>query len=340
MRKIIYFICCLLILLACTGEKTIETVPEYSISIKKKVTDVFLGRPSEIAYMDSFLLISDNMNETLLDIYDLKGDSMFSRVLNVGQGPDELLSPITVEVSEEEHELYILQRQNSQMNTYSFYDLMQGKFQPQKSVNLQDADRAIAVCNGFLASGFYEDGTFHLFDTNGKKLASIDIYPSYIQELKDIYEKYKLGQGYFAYNHNSHVLVFAFYFTGDVFFYSMEGNQLFQQNYFSFGNGKIKRKIESLKSNINIEGDDIVYSYGAYNAGNYFYILYSGKTLKEEQSSKKGDYILKFDLEGNFICKYKHDFPVIDMCFANNGDFYAISQSENLEYNIITFSLD
>ena len=46
---------------------------------------------------------------------------------------------------------------------------------------------------------------------------------------------------------------------------------------FSFGNGKIKRKIESLKSNINIEGDDIVYSYGAYNAGNYFYILYSGK---------------------------------------------------------------
>ena len=36
--------------------------------------------------MDSFLLISDNMNETLLDIYDLKGDSMFSRVLNVGQG--------------------------------------------------------------------------------------------------------------------------------------------------------------------------------------------------------------------------------------------------------------
>ena len=224
------------------------------------------------------------------------------------------------------------------MNTYSFYDLMQGKFQPQKSVNLQDADRAIAVCNGFLASGFYEDGTFHLFDTNGKKLASIDIYPSYIQELKDIYEKYKLGQGYFAYNHNSHVLVFASYFTGDVFFYSMEGNQLFQQNYFSFGNGKIKRKIESLKSNINIEGDDIVYSYGAYNAGNYFYILYSGKTLKEEQSSKKGDYILKFDLEGNFICKYKHDFPVIDMCFANNGDFYAISQSENLEYNIITFS--
>ena len=91
MRKIIYFICCLLILLACTGEKTIETVPEYSISIKKKVTDVFLGRPSEIAYMDSFLLISDNMNETLLDIYDLKGDSMFSRVLYVGQGPDELL---------------------------------------------------------------------------------------------------------------------------------------------------------------------------------------------------------------------------------------------------------
>ena len=149
MRKIIYFICCLLILLACTGEKTIETVPEYSISIKKKVTDVFLGRPSEIAYMDSFLLISDNMNETLLDIYDLKGDSMFSRVLNVGQGPDELLSPITVEVSEEEHELYILQRQNSQMNTYSFYDLMQGKFQPQKSVNLQDADRAIAVVMDF-----------------------------------------------------------------------------------------------------------------------------------------------------------------------------------------------
>lgn len=50
--------------------------------------------------------------------------------------------------------------------------------------------------------------------------------------------------------------------------------------------------------------------------------------------------ILKFDLEGNFICKYKHDFPVIDMCFADNGDFYAILQSENLEYNIITFSLD
>lgn len=105
---------------------------------------------------------------------------MFSRVLNVGQGPDELLSPITVEVSEEERELYILQRQNSQMNTYSFYDLMQGTFHPQKSVNLQDADRATAVCNGFLASGFYEDGTFHLFDTSGKNLASIDIYPSYM----------------------------------------------------------------------------------------------------------------------------------------------------------------
>lgn len=70
---------------------------------------------------------------------------------------------------------------------------------------------------------------------------------------------------------------FCFLFYRRCLFYSMEGNQLFQQNYFSFGNGKIKRKIESLKSNINIEGDDIVYSYGAYNAGNYFYILYSGK---------------------------------------------------------------
>lgn len=340
MKHIFYTICFLYLFSSCTEIKTIDSVPEHDIKITKNITNIFLGRPTEISYLDGFLLVSDNMDETLLDIYDLKGDSILSRIFKRGHGPDELLSPITLDVSEKKNEVYVFQRQNSQMNTYSFSNLLHGDYQPKKRAVLQDADRAININNGYLASGLFKDASFHLFDLNGEKMIPADIYPYYIQKIDDISERYKLGQGYFAYNYNSNILAFASYFTGDISFYSIKGNKLSEIKHFSFGDGRIKKKIEASSKIVNIEENDIVYSYGICSTNHYFYVLFSGKTMKEEKKSKAGNYILKFDLEGNVICKYKHDFPIIDICFSKDNDFYAISQSENLEYNIIAFSLN
>lgn len=336
-RNVIYvfFLC---ILSACSQQRILDSVPEYSVTINAEMKKLFLGRPSEIACIDNFLIISDNMGETLLDIYDLKNDSVVCRILNVGQGPNELLPPVMMEASEIDRKINILQRRTSRMSVYSFDDLLQGDDNPQSVLNIEEADRVVSIHDGFIASGFYEGGLFRFFDSEGQSQETVDIYPAYISAFKDIHERYKFGQGYFAYNSVNNLLVFASYFTGDVSFYSVNDGTLDLKSHLSLGNSRFERKLAG--GNVNIEGNDIVYSYGAYSTNDYFYILYSGKTMEEEQVRKQGNYILKFDMQGNLVCKYKHDFPIINMCFTSQGDAYAISQSDKLEYNVIKFYLN
>ena len=338
MKKIIYLLCVIFIT-ACSRTNSIDNIQEHSVAIDRELPNLFLGKPSGIVVIDNYLVIADYMGETLLTIYDLNTDSIVSRAINMGQGPNDLVPPIIIGASHKERAIDVFQRRSSKYSVFLLDELLKGKSRKQNEVELSESDRAISIPHGFLATGYYLDGLFRFFDYNGRVLSTEDVYPPYFQKLKDSGEKYKLGQSLFAYNRHCNVLMSASYFTGEVSFFLVDVKKMTMMQQVLLGDGGIEQKIESLGTNINIDADDIVYCYGAYSTDNNFYVLYSGKTMQEEQKQKQGTYILEFDLKGQLKCRYKFTFPIVDMCITNEKKVYAISQSEDLEYVILSFNL-
>lgn len=345
MKKSIYIISLLLFCLSCNdrqnGENinSIEDFPFQSLSSERLSTDFFLANPYQLEVVDSLLWIMDEVDGCLIAIYDLHKKQLVNRAVQKGQGPMEVLPPLSMDISINSNNLILFQRQNGIITSYSMNDLLQGLVQEINRVQFKQADRLIEIPKGYLTMGAYDDGMFKIWSENGEMLNAINDYPEYINQIDNPMRRYQLAQGYAAYSNKNNNVVFASYFTGDIAFYHLNDNDLKEFKRINIGRNRLKKRIQST-GDTNLTGEDIVHSYGINSTYDDFYILYSGEKMSNSQKSKNS-FILRYNSTGDFVRCYKTDVPVIGFCVnQNNSKIYAVSLSEDLEYVIVEFKLD
>lgn len=333
----------LLFTVSCSGNfsdrKSVDSVDELKsteLSFEEMPGEPLLGNPYQLELVDDRLIVADDVEEKALLLYDLTNDS-FVRSLTIGQGPNDVSTPIEIDVARQSGSVFILQRQNGICKEYQLDDLLKEPATSNNTVHLIRTDRMVKTQDGYIGCGFYEAGMIQTYGHKGELLKNIDIYPSY--KLENVTDKYRIFQGHLCFNERTHRLAIAPYFTCSINFYTTDSSGLVKVDSFSIGKKVLERRIKDNQNNLAILQEDIVHCIDICGSDHYFYILYSGATMKEsDKVSNK--YILRFDLSGKLDHVYKVDPQLRDICVsADDKTVYAVLLNEKLDYVLAEASI-
>ena len=316
-----------------------------NVSCTKISIDFMLGMPNQIGMIDDIIIILDVFEQKALTLYDYKNNHLINRIIGIGQGPNEVIPPFDLSINNDKKTINLLQRQNGIFTQYNIENLIRGNVNPTNETNLGNIDKAIETSNGYISSGFYEDGVIGFHDNKGIIQKVKNTYPEYLKlsEQVNAYDKYALGQGALSFNNNTRTFVFASFFTGEITFYKLsEDNELIKMSYYDLNkSSELKNRISS-SINVKIAETDIVHSEGIYATKDFFYILYLGKTMREkyQDSNIQSSTIFQFDTEGNIINCFKTNKRLYGICVdENNEKIFGISLDDELEYVLVEIDI-
>lgn len=336
MRRHSYYSCVILFVMvlavvACSGRKRGFDESKYpltALEFQELHIEPLLGRPQQIDYIDSILVITDLVESHTLLLYDLR-DSSYVRTLPVGNGPGEVSFPIQTSVIGEGENLGVFLRQTGEFRVYAIDSLMNNSFSFFEKVNLDLADHGLQTIDGYAGIGFYADGILRFFNSDGSVKQIVDLYSEY--DIQDGHDKYRLFQGILAYNEKKSSLVIAPVFASVVLFYHYINGTWQENARFQMGEGNFEKRILN-DDNLNILRSDVYQFITACSSKEYFYLLYDGHRMDGTDAT---DYrlILCFDTSGTLMCVYKVNPSVTGICVQDNV-MYALLIGEDGEYTI------
>jgi len=337
--KIILLSALLSSFLACSNKKAYNILRNSNLIYSKEIPlNFMLGNPYQLKLLDNYLIIADRIDNKMLTIFDLNTSQLTNRVINIGQGPNEMLMPINIDVDRKSNTIGILQRQSGYYSEFQLNDLLKGEVIPYNKINFGNVEKFLKIGNNYFTEGFYTSGNIGFYNNKGELLFVENIFPDYLKQVENISNRYRLGQGEICYNEISETFLYASLFTGDIDFYSFHDNQLKKINEFSLDNN-IRERIKNNPNDVNIRNDDIIHSTDITYNSNYFYVLYSGESMQKSQSAK-WSYILKFNSIGQFLGCYKSDRCLFNICITeDNSKMYAIILTSELDYSLAEIML-
>lgn len=296
---------------------------------------LFLGRPYQMEMADSLLIVAEFVNDGILSFYNIQDSTLLCRRFMVGQGPNDLMNPIQMDVDKERKQVYILQRQGGKITTYSLDSLLAGNVSPASRMELPSTDQFVKVDDGYFCTGYYEDGIANRLDEEGHVLRNFSIQPDVMSNIADRFLVYKLSQSQLAYTDG--VLAFASFFMGTIDFYDLSGGQCVKLKSACFDDDGFANKVRNMKEKVQIGGDKMTYCYGATASNGEFFVLYSGCTLAEKSHVYR-TYIYRFDKSGTCLARYETDNKILDFCVQGN-EMYCIAEPEGQEAVIMKYLL-
>lgn len=312
----------LFVLVSCSEKNNIFDDNAIELSFEKIEIEPMLGRPYQIATLDSFLIVADNVDGKGLLIYNLE-DSSFHRRLNIGQGPNDIIAPIDLDVYADE--VVMLQRRTGVCKSYKFYDLVNNPNKVYQKVVLENSDRCCKTADGFAYMGFDDSCIFSFVNLEDSVKSVVDSFSEFSN--RDVIAKYKLFQGNLAYSQDSKYLIYAPFFASYVKFYSMVNNEWVLKESYKLGNDEIENRIKA-KANVDIGEADKRLCMDVCTDGENFYILYDGNEMGGAKLSEYR-YILKFNNRGKYECVYKVNPSISNISVSKQGILYVVMIDEN-----------
>jgi hypothetical protein len=180
MRHIILLIV-LFFLFACSDRKNnYKDVFEIKKNVELNLIEYpdILGLSMQLLKKDSLFLINDFRGDSLIHVFDMKNMQLIRKIISVGNGPNEFISPLEIHFTD--NNLYIFYRQ-----AFLLYSLpnsmileegenMKKLFQaPSKANHLYPLSDSV-----FISSGFYQK-RYALIDQKGQVFKEFGEYPAY-----------------------------------------------------------------------------------------------------------------------------------------------------------------
>lgn len=318
------YVCLISFLLFSCGKKNqdLSELVSSELQFEEMNIEPLLGNPYQMEIIDSTLIIADYVDDNALLLYNLDSLS-YQRRLFVGEGPNDILPPLSIDVNIQEKAINVLQRQNGECRKYVLSDLYKTNIASFQKVNLKSADRMVETNVGYIYMGFNEKGVL----LHGRGNISDTVVEQFAEfEINDVSSKYKLFQGRISYSKKNDCLLFAPSYVSDILMYTQHDGCWNKKVIFSIGDGKIERRIKEDKD-LGLYKDDINHCIDVCKSEDFFYVLYDGSDMGHSEKIECR-YIICFDMVGNLNGVYKVNSTIRDICVSDDGVMYALMYSE------------
>lgn len=276
----------------------------------------------QLLKIDSLILINDFSGDSLIHIFDIKNRQLMGKMVSVGNGPNEFLSPL--EIQSTDSNLYIFYRQTSFLYSIPCSEISEGSKNMEKLFQVSDGANHLYPLSDdvFISSGFYQK-PYALIDKKGEFFKEFGEYPAYWDGEDEIpvnaramfhqtsFLKHSGSQRFLTYS--SHII------------------EIYDDVLNPDGPILVKNKLIGKYNYKYIDGDMLSAEKGAdvergivYVAGSreYIYVVYD---RNKEMNKDKGSQICIYDWDGN---------PVELLQFNKSISCLVIDEKENRGYVI------
>lgn len=191
-KKTYYIFITLTICLLCSC--TFEKEEDKPLSFKKEQNinfeDVYypnlLGLTMQIIPVDSLLLINDFYGDTLINVYNIRERVIEKKLITVGNGPEELQSPLDLQIDKEQ--LYFYCRPRFSLYKSSLKDINEKDFKIHKIGQMPPkGDRFLPLSDSlFLFSGLWNKRYAIIDASKNNEIREFGNYPDYWKEEANI----------------------------------------------------------------------------------------------------------------------------------------------------------
>jgi hypothetical protein len=337
MKRIFIIIACIL-LCSYKGEKTTKDFfgNEHKLSGKTVDIDCLIGKPAEIVCIDSLLMFYDYYESRAITVLDVKNNRFVRRLLNIGQGPEDVILPLKLSASG--NSLNVFQMQNARLYEYDAKDIADTTVQPHTVRKYQFDDRPANIgvtSNGFIGIGFYDKGRYKLYNENGKTQSYAGTYPFRGEKMNPV-DRFFVYQGVLCSSPDGNHFVMGTHYCDNLEFYKIGKDGASQVKKYETGDvkGHYERTI--------ILDDNCVMSYkGASGTDKYCYMLYSGERYGERRvRTTGGKKIVVFDWNGVYVKTFEVDKTVFSFCVDKTDDtLFAVTLDEEEGFLITRYDI-
>ncbi len=338
MNNKIYFLL-LLSVTSCYNEKNkgfdSENIWEWGniVEIKSLKSTIFLDEeevfmPMDIEIYDDYLItLDEGGDDGCVQIFDLKTKKKVGERISKGNGPLEMLTPQFVKGTKEY--VTIWDMQTSIIHKYRLKDFIDSaSLKPFEIIKLNKRgyNNLSIVNDGFVSQLYDKKHQLCRYDTEGNRVSTFAEYP--VHNNLDYNEIIKRDAYYMNFiSNDTSSIALCYCMTDLIDIYDMNGRlkkRLHGPDYFI-------PHFEMIESN-QVEGaypiedkcKDAFFS--PKNYGDYFSVLYNGRSLNEENHNTECDKIILFSWEGVPLICYQLDKRIISYAFdEENKKIYAIA---------------
>ena len=189
MKQIVLFVIILFFLTACTAGKYKRYSDSFDIkkSVELELVEYpdILGTAMQLLKKDSLILINDFSGDSLIHVFDVKNRQLIRKIVSVGNGPNELISPLEIQLTE--NNLYIFYRQASLLYSIPCSLIPEGSENMKKRFYVSPGANHLYPLSDsiFISSGFYQK-RYALINMDGKIFKEFGEYPAYWAAENDI----------------------------------------------------------------------------------------------------------------------------------------------------------
>lgn len=349
--RVKYWICVLFscIICSCTQENDKFLMWDQAFGKLRKIEsstllndELIMGQPFLIQYVDSSLVIFDNIGDSLFIMIDMLNNNKIYRFGQKGEGDNEFLQVFSFAKMVENNTLGVYDMYRHVLRKVDLDELRMGK--EDYPIIARDTVGSIKLFKtsegNNLGLGFYEDNFLSL--TSG--LGNINYffeYPYQNKREKAIPNRLRgmAYQGTFCSNNSLNRFLYTVQHAPIFMMFSVDDSAIKKTYEFVAGYPIYKTEETEAWSSAPISADCEYAFLASYATDNYIYLLYSGKSFREyEMKAFQGDIIYQLTWDGIPVSKFKLDFPAMNFCVSDNDKMlYALvnkGETEIVWYNL------
>jgi len=277
MKNLIFL--CVLCFLSCSPKNILDLFDNIDeIQGDSLNFSLFLGNPTQIVKIDSFLLIVDEYDDYLLTIVNLSSGEA-RRALQQGRGPNELMGPILISQLINDSIINILERRTSTIVKFKIRDVLFEEYPSiLEKITLEGGAMVPQEAENYLVALGQNEKMLSIYDKDGKKLNEFIPYPKEAERFQNPMDRFITYQSDIKISNNGTKLVQAGLYYDLLNFYHIYNEQIVENKRYFFNDASIGFENNQTKMLF----DTKIHFISLYPTNDKIYASYSGNIIKGE----------------------------------------------------------